>query len=134
MNHMKQHPFHYFLVATLALAMTGPLLQGGSARGSLCGEVTDPSGALVPGAKIVVSGDHQSATLWADEAGQWTVGGLEPGTYEVAVSSDGFAPCDRAGLAVSGGGEIEVDASLDLAVLKQEITVTADAPAADAGN
>ncbi len=130
---MKLHRFNYLLAATLALALTGPLLRGGSPAGSLRGEVTDPSGALVPGAKIVVSGDHVSATLWADETGQWMVGGLEPGTNEVAVSSDGFAPCDRAGLALSADGEIEVDASLDLALLKQEITVTADAPPADAG-
>ena len=134
MNHMKQHTFHYILAATLALTLTGPLLRGASPAGSLRGEVTDPSGAVVPNAKIVVSGDHVSATLWADETGQWMVGGLEPGTYEVAVSSDGFATFDRAGLVVSAGDKAEMDARLDLAILEQEITVTADAPAAGPGN
>jgi hypothetical protein len=124
---MKQHTLHYVLAASLALALTGPLLKAESPAGSLRGEVTDPSGALVPGAKILVSSDHLSATLWADEAGQWVVAGLEPGTYEVTVSSDGFAPFDKNGLVVSAGDQSELDATLDLAILVQEITVT-DAP------
>jgi hypothetical protein len=128
---MKQHRFHYFLAATLALALTGPLLRGESSSGSLRGEVTDPSGALVPGAKILVSSDHWSATISADETGQFAVSGLAPGTYEVTVSFDGFAPFDKSGLVVSAGDQTEVDASLDLAILMQEITVTDDP--ADAG-
>jgi hypothetical protein len=130
-NHMKQHTLHYVLAATLAFALTGPLLKAESPTGSLRGEVTDPSGALVPGAKILVSNDHLSATLWADETGQWVVTGLEPGTYEVAVSSDGFAPFDKNGLVVSASDQTELDARLDLAILMQEITVTDDP--ADAG-
>lgn len=128
---MKQQTLHYFLAATLALALTGPLLKGESPTGSLRGEVTDPSGALVPGAKILVSGNSWSATVSADETGQYVVSGLAPGTYEVAVSSDGFAPFDKTGLVVSAGDQTEVDASLDLAILMQEITVTDDP--ADAG-
>lgn len=123
---MKRQTLPYVLAATIALALTGPLLKAESPTGSLRGEVTDPSGALVPGARIQVSNDHLSATLWADETGQWVVAGLEPGTYEVAVSSDGFAPFDKAGLVVSPGDQTELEANLDLATLMQEITVTDD--------
>lgn len=123
---MKQHRLHYVFAATLALALIGPLLKAESPTGSLHGEVTDPSGAVVPGAKILVTNDHLSATLWADETGEWVVAGLEPGNYEVAVSSEGFAPFDKGGLVVSAGDQSELDASLDLAILVQEITVTDD--------
>ena len=70
---MKQHTFNYLLAAILALGLTGPLLKGAPPAGSLRGEVTDPSGAVVPGAKIFVSSDHLAATLWTDETGQWMV-------------------------------------------------------------
>ena len=128
---MKKYAVVYFLAATLALGLTGTLMKGGPRTGSLFGEVTDPSGARVPGAKILVSSDHWSATFSTGETGQYVVTGLAPGTYEVAVSSDGFATFERAGLVVSAGDKTEMDASLDLAILKQEITVTADASPID---
>jgi hypothetical protein len=43
-----------FLAAMLALGLTRPLMKSGSLRG----EVTDPSGAVVPGAKILVFSEH----------------------------------------------------------------------------
>jgi hypothetical protein len=128
---MKKHTFLYFVAATLALGLTGALMKGGPRTGSLGGEVTDPSGAVVPGAKILVSSAHWWATFSTGETGQYVVTGLAPGMYEVAVSSESFAPFERAGLVVSAGDKTEMDASLRLAILKQEITVTADASPID---
>lgn len=87
----------------------------------------DRSGAVVPGAKILISGDHCSEILSTDVTGQYAVSGLAPRTYKVTVSSRGFAPFDRAGLVVSSGDTTKMDAVLDLAILTQEVTVTADA-------
>ena len=124
---MKKQRFFYSLAAaTLALGLTSPLMKGESPSGSLAGEVTDPSGALVPGAKILVSGDHWSTALSTDGTGQYVVTGVPPGTYEVAVSSDGFAVFDRNDVVIAAGDKIELDASLDLATLLQTITVTED--------
>lgn len=123
---MKKHIFVYLLATTLALGLTGPLMKGGSRTGSLSGEVTDPSGAVVPKATIVVSRDHWSETFSTGKNGQYVVSGLTPGTYAVSVISNGFAPFEKAGLVVSAGDRTEMDASLDLAILKQVITVTYD--------
>ena len=123
---MNKRIFLFFLAATLAVGLT-PLLRGGSRTGSLGGEVMDPSGSVVPGAKIFISGDNWSEILSTDETGQYDVTGLAPGRYEVAVRSNGFAPFERAGLVVSAGDTTRMDAILDLAVLKQEVTITPDA-------
>ena len=64
----------------------------GLRTGSLSGEGTDPSGAVVPGARILVFGDRRSGTFSTDETGRFLLSGLKPGTYEVSVITDGFAP------------------------------------------
>lgn len=123
---MKKHRFFYFLAAALALGLSCPLMNAGPPNGSLVGEVTDPSGALVPGAKVTVSGDQWSATISTDETGQYALTSLPPGTYEVAVSSAGFALFDKTDVVVSAGDRTEMDARLNIATLQQTITVTED--------
>lgn len=124
---MKKNIFIYSGAALLAIGLARPLFTGMWPTGSLVGEVTDPSGAVVPGAKVLVAGEHGSETLSTDEAGLFAATHLTPGTYEVSVVSSGFAPFDQTGLAVSKGGRTEIDAALKLPVLKQEITVKAHA-------
>ena len=124
---MKKHILAYVLAALLALALTQLLRRTGFETGSLSGEVTDPSGAVVPGARILVFGDRRSETFSTDETGKFLLRSLKPGTYEMSVISDGFAPFDRAGLVVTAGHRAEVDANLNLAILKQAVTVTGEA-------
>jgi len=60
--------------------------------GSIVGTVTDPSGAAVPNAKVVITNTNtgQTATLNTNSAGVYTSGALAPGVYKVQVSSKGF--------------------------------------------
>src|SRR3984885_4772931 len=60
---------------------------------TLSGIVTDPSGAVVPGAQVTV---HSLATgldrqLVTDSAGLYVVPSLEPGDYQVQVKASGFS-------------------------------------------
>jgi hypothetical protein len=127
MKHMKTQILSCALAATLSLGLSRPLMKAGLRTGSLSGEVTDPSGAVVPGAKILVSGDHWSKTLVTNEFGQYVFAGLAPGVYDVLVRADGLAPFGRVGLVVSTGRNTEMDAILHLPILKQAIMVTAAA-------
>jgi hypothetical protein len=124
---MKKQIVFCSLAALLGLGLASPLMRGAPRKGSLSGEVADPSGAAVPGATVMVSNGTWSEALSTDGYGHYVAGGLAPGRYEVSVSSDGFAPLDRTGLVVSAGRRTEMDAMLGLAVLRQEITVTAAA-------
>jgi hypothetical protein len=58
--------------------------------GSLKGKVTDPSGAVVPGAKVTIRSQGPPAvrTLTTDSAGAFSAEGLDPGTYTVAVDQN----------------------------------------------
>jgi hypothetical protein len=66
----------------------------GQSTASLSGTVTDPSGAVVPGAQVTV---HSLATgldrvVKTDSAGIYVVPSLVPGNYSVQVSATGFGP------------------------------------------
>jgi hypothetical protein len=119
MNHMKKNLFAYFLAAILAFVLTQPLVNGGSRTGSIVGEVTDPSGSVVPGATVLLFHDQFSETLTTDASGQFLAAGLAPGAYDLVVSSNGFAPLDRVGVMVLGGNRTKMDATLNLAVPQQ---------------
>jgi len=126
---MKNSILIRILSGMIALGLALPFLVHGRRTGSLDGEVTDSSGALVPRAKIVVSSGGWSRVAETDASGRYEITGLAPGTYEMFVRSAGFAPFYKAGLAVSAGSTTEMDAALDLGVLKQIVTVRASTSA-----
>jgi len=60
--------------------------------GSIVGTVTDPSGAVVGGAKVTVTNKatRQAITTTTTSAGTYTSGALTPGNYQIRIESQGF--------------------------------------------
>src|SRR5258708_4496749 len=61
--------------------------------GSIVGTVSDRSGAVVSGAKVVITntGKNQTATLTSNSSGEFSTGPLDPGNYKVQVAAKGFS-------------------------------------------
>jgi hypothetical protein len=61
--------------------------------GSLVGTVTDPTGAVVGGAKISIrnTATNQEVSVTSNSSGSFNSGALEPGSYRVQVSAKGFS-------------------------------------------
>jgi Carboxypeptidase regulatory-like domain len=102
--------------------------QGGAANATatLHGHVADPTGALIPGAKVtILTADGKTVTsVKADSAGAYDVRGLKPGGYVVRAEYNGFAPFDSA-VIVLGPGQIKrVDISMAIATEQQSVQVT----------
>src|SRR5581483_10111626 len=95
------------LGATLALAQTE--------TGQIVGTVTDPSGAVVPNAKVnvksVETGFSRQATT--TEAGVYVVPNLRPGLYQVTIDAAGFST-SRQQVAVTVGGRVTADVRLEV--------------------
>jgi hypothetical protein len=86
--------FSLIVVTTMALLLisTALLAQTTISTGSIVGTVTDPSGAVVSGAKVTITnkGTRQVLTTTSSSAGTYTSGALIPGDYVVRVESQGF--------------------------------------------
>jgi outer membrane receptor protein involved in Fe transport len=83
--------------------------------GSISGVVLDPSGAVVPAAKITVTSVEKQNTrsLTSGTKGEFIVTNLAPGTYEMTIEAQGFAPYKRR-VQVIVGGRQTVDAKLSV--------------------
>ncbi len=83
--------------ALLALALTAALAMGQVTTGTLQGTITDPSGAVVPNAKVtaVNASTQFSRSATTNPDGTYTLPGLPPGTYDVTIQAGNFASQKR---------------------------------------
>ena len=76
-----------------------------TAQGALSGNIQDPSGALVPSAKVSAtelnSGAHYDTV--STSSGDYSFPSLKIGTYNITVTAAGFAPSEVKGVVVSVG-------------------------------
>ena len=98
--------------------------------GRILGVVTDDSGAVLPGAVIVVRNLGTSVTrdVVSNERGQYDVPGLQPGRYQVEAELTGFRRVSQGPVVVQVNQEARLDLVLALGELAETITVQALAP------
>jgi hypothetical protein len=104
-------------------------LSGQDFRASVSGRVTDPSGAAVTAANIVVrsnaTGDvFQTVT---DEDGRYQFAFLNPGEYSVTAEKTGFQKTVQQGLSLQVAERSTLDIRLTLGEVSQVLTVEANA-------
>jgi hypothetical protein len=78
--------------AVAALLASGPYAMAQAVFGQILGTVTDPTGAAIPNATIVVTDVSKGTTVTftSNGAGEFTVGHLIPDHYNVKISAAGF--------------------------------------------
>src|ERR1051325_1369428 len=84
-----------------------------SERGTITGVVHDASGAVVPDAKVAVVNQATKVSLEGatNEAGEYTMPNLQPGTYNVTVTKAGFRTSSVAGLVLNATQTLRADAT-----------------------
>jgi len=117
--------------AALALAMLASsrlLAQVDTAR--ITGTVTDPSGAVIPGASITITNVQTNLgySTASDAQGRYESVPLRIGRYRVQAERGGFKRTVRDGIALQIQETAVVNLELELGAVTQEVSVTADAP------
>lgn len=117
------------LLVALFASSLGSFAQS-TTDGAIGGTVTDTSGAAVPGAKVTVKnlGTNAEEVVMTDDTGYFRVGKLQPATYSVSVSAQGFAPFTVEHVVVQIGSVTDVLAKLNVASAGATVVVTADIP------
>ena len=100
--------------------------------GTFRGQVTDPSGAVVPNATvaILVSG-RQTHSATTNRSGGYEIGNLAPGKYTVTANAQGFAIFVQNNVAVAAGEVAQFNISLDISVQKEKVNVQEETPQVD---
>ncbi|HKV38561.1 MAG TPA: TonB-dependent receptor [Blastocatellia bacterium] len=97
--------------------------------GSLTGNVTDQTGAVIPGAKVdaLNVGTNISKTAVTDERGVYTLTDLLPGVYKVTVGAQSFKTLAQENVRVEANTVRRIDAQLETSGVAETVTVTASA-------
>ncbi len=96
---------------------------------SLRGTVKDPSGAVVPNAKIVVKSARTGAerTAQSGNDGSFTVPAIEPGIYTVIVEASGFKKYNQTNLSFSPAEIKGLDVELQVGQTSETVNISGSA-------
>jgi Carboxypeptidase regulatory-like domain len=126
---MKRYPF--FLWALVFLLLCAGSSHRASAQGQtqILGTVTDTTGAVVPGAQVVVSNDEtgQSRAVVTNASGDYTATALNIGQYTVRCKQTGFKESVRTSITLNVNDTLRIDFHMELGTVDQSVTAQADA-------
>jgi len=90
------------------------------------GHVADPSGALIPGAKITLTTTSgvDVASVAADASGSFLIKGLKAGDYKISAVSDGFAPFQSGIITLAANQVKRIDIVMAIEVAQQSVSVS----------
>jgi hypothetical protein len=103
------------------------------AIGSIFGKVTDPSGAVLPGVSVTVTGTGLQQPLVAvtSESGTYQFPSVPLGTYAVTFELASFKKAVRPNVVITSGFNAGVDQKLELGQMTEEVTISAASPVVD---
>lgn len=118
------------LVAALAFLAIGRPASGQAVAG-ITGTVTDSSGAVIANADVTVTNEATGVTrkTISSSAGTYTINGLLPGRYTVAVEAAGFQNFKLAGVRVEVSTAATINAKLSAGGVSETVTVTSNSVA-----
>jgi hypothetical protein len=128
MNPRRLFPVLFAFV--IALTLCGSALAQSTTDGAIGGTVYDVNGAVVPNAAVVVhnNGTNAEQRIATDSSGYYRVRALQPATYTVTVTSQGFAPYKAQNVVVQVGSLTDVSPRLGVAGGAEVVSVTAETP------
>lgn len=120
-----------FLVGTILLTLLAMNLPAQSIYSTITGVVSDPAGAVIPGAKVVFkdanSGSQRDSITNAE--GYYTFASVPPGTYILSVEAKGFEGYKLAGIALLGGEKRNLNVGLKIGSTASTVEVQSAADA-----
>ena len=111
------------------VGFTCALLSAQEFRSTISGRVTDPSGAAVPGVKVLATEKNTGARAETTSGGEgeYSLPFLPPGPYSLTVEHGGFKKYVQEGITVGTNMRLAIDVTLQVGSQTEAITVSADA-------
>ena len=114
-------------ICLMSIAFANCLAQSGTAR--VTGLVTDPSGAIIPGALVQMTqtGTGLVRTTVTNSDGTYVLPELPAGPYQLQVKKEGFQGYIQSGIVLEVATTPTLNVSLQVGAVTQEVTVESDA-------
>ena len=127
--HKKFSQFVCFFLL-VGLFCTLHTAQAQTGRAEITGEISDPNGAHISAAEIILTdiNNSQAITVSANAEGLFTATNLKPGKYTITVKANNFRRLDREGITLATGERLRLDLMLTPGQLTDVMTINADAP------
>ncbi|MHB8411504.1 MAG: carboxypeptidase-like regulatory domain-containing protein [Candidatus Acidiferrales bacterium] len=116
-------------LAAIALAMTSTIAWAQSAStGTVAGTVTDNTNAIVPGATVTITqkATSTSRTTTTNGEGHYILVNVEPGTYDIKITKEGFSSTVISNQTVSVGTSLTENVKLQVGTVTQTVEVTSN--------
>jgi len=124
-----------FILASLFLFPISNSVAAGQGSGaSIIGQVTDQSGAVLPGVTVTATSPALQVpqiTAVTNEVGEYRLAPLPIGVFQVAFELSGFRPIQRPNVRLTVGFTARIDVGLELASVAETVTVSGAAPVVD---
>ena len=108
-----------------------------AAQSAIAGVVRDTTGAVLPGVTVEVTSPaliEKVRTATTDQAGQYRVVDLRPGSYSVVFTLAGFNSIRREGIVLEANFTAPVNAELRVGAITETVTVSGETPVVDVQN
>lgn len=118
-----------YVLSLCVCLLLGAFAYGQSNTGGIQGTITDASGAVVPNATVTgrnMDTGVVSSTVSTD-AGLYSLPGLPPGRYAIAVEAPGLKKYIREGVTVPTGTIVSLDVQMQVGAASENVTVVGDA-------
>lgn len=117
-------------VLAFSLLISGLPLQAQVDTGSITGTVTDPSGAVVSGAKVTLTNEGTGATLTVTTGsdGTYTFSPVRIGSYKIEASAQGFKTVTQSHIVVNVSSNVLANLKLPTGSVTETIEVTTSIP------
>lgn len=124
------------LYLALLLVLSTALLFGQGERAALNGIITDPNGAVVPGATVIATniGTNVEVKTTTTEAGVYRLPYLPAGSYRITASAPGFRTSVAENVVLAVAQTLTVDLRLEIGQVNEQVTVTSEAPLIETGS
>ena len=118
------------LFVTLAALVSTLPLAAQTSFGTIVGNVTDESAALVPGVTVTITntGTNTARSVTTNDTGGYTVPSLPPAVYSIEAELAGFSKAVVTAVQLAVNQTLRVDMTLEVGEVTETVEVSATAP------
>jgi hypothetical protein len=120
----------FAFVASFHFLLPEVTFSQGETTSAILGQVSDASGAAVPGATVTATNKETGLKRSAktDESGRFNFPQLKPGAYSIKAEAEGFEPLQNDAVSSALGQKQTVDFRLKIAQSNQTVEISSEAP------